>query len=400
MKPQKPRPWLRNSLALGMGALLLLACAQIVGIEDRTYSKDALKEVIEYSEMCLEYCDTVEEACPLLYASRDNCLGTCSLWPEGDINEPRSEPNSVACRLNQARLADSSGSEKEDVCQAAGPGGNGVCGDNCENFCMMTREVCPMNPVPTDCEEKCEAFGDSGTFDAPGDDHEGDTVQCRLVHMSTSAAKTSTPELIETHCGHANWHATDWCYQYDQVASCEHYCRVVRVACEGDNAVYENDEQCMATCEALDKGTKESWNDDTGDHIACRTWHAVTSLISEPEKHCAHAGPTGDGHCGLDTAPTEQMPDVKITFAACRPYCRLLEAACAGQFAEAWGDQEACVAECDASDESFGAAKDQGYSVASTEETGDTLGCRTLHAVRAFEESSNCAAAFGAAPCN
>src|SRR5690606_20062930 len=126
-----------------------------------------------------------------------------------------------------------------------------------------------------DCETKCRAFGDSDTYDvASGADHEGDTVQCRLVHVTSAAAD---PEDAGGHCGHAELHPTDWCDGADAVdegKECERYCRVVRVACQGDLALYDDDEQCMATCEALELGNARDQIEDT---IGCRTWHGISS---------------------------------------------------------------------------------------------------------------------------
>ncbi len=362
----------------------IAACQQIAGIEQRTLAEEG-----EHSSQCQEYCKTVLEACPTDYTGMPTCLGVCDLLDPGDPVEPASTPNSVACRLNAAKQAlNVGGEDKDDFCQAAGPGGNGSCGDNCESYCSLVEQACgEFDAKVPNCPKKCQAFGDSGRFDvAPGADHEGDTVQCRLVHVSSA---TVDPE---GHCTHADFHPSLWCD--DEEPTCERYCRVVSVACTGDNAVYETDEQCMAACKELDPGDVR---DDTGDTVGCRTWHAVSALY-DPDTHCPHSGPTGDGHCGHDV-PADEDKGVEAEFSACRPYCRLLATACEKQFSDNWDSEDACVAECDKSDEDFGAAADQLYTVASME-SGDTLGCRTLHAVRAFEDDSNCDAAFGAEPCN
>src|SRR5690606_17088528 len=136
------------------------------------------------------------------------------------------------------------------------------------------------------CEKKCEAFGDSGGYDvANGADHEGNTVQCRLVH-TTSA--TVDPE---THCRHADFLPNQHCYDLEEV-SCDRYCRMVNVACQGEQRVYESREQCMASCGALEPGLLRAGNtdDQTADTIACRTWHAMVALSDDlsPRVHCPH----------------------------------------------------------------------------------------------------------------
>ena len=388
---------LKTSLALLLSGAIAMACAQIAGIEDREFEGDAAAR--ERQATCQEYCNTVADACPYPgqptlhskdYTSEEICLATCNLLPTGSVDEPASTQNSVRCRLNAALQAkNASDAEKDDFCQAAGPGGNGDCGSNCESYCLLVEQACDgINAVVPDCENKCRAFGDSKRFEVGNAmeqaDHSGDTVQCRLVHASSAAVDP------EGHCGHADFHSSNWCVLEEP--SCEHYCQVLHYACTGSNRVYGSDEQCMTACEALELG--DDVRDDTGDNIGCRTWHAVSAL-SSPGTHCPHAGPTGDGHCGLDDKD-------EGTFGPCRPYCRLLEAACGERFAQTWDDQAACVSECDQSDESFGASGNQGYSVEAALASGDTLMCRTLLAVRALYDGDpfNCDAAFGAAPCD
>lgn len=400
----------RLGLRASLAALLLVvvgsACAQIAGIEDR----NVVTEVVTNSLACTEYCDLVEGqandgVCPNNYTTMDVCLGVCNKLPAGDPSEVTGE-NSVACRLNAAKSAKTaSDDERPAACQAAGPGGNGLCGSNCEAYCMLVEreDVCGgmLAKVP-DCVEKCEAFDDSKRFDVGSPptveaDHSGDTVQCRLVHVSTAAGAAATDTDKQTHCGHADFHSTLWCQAEEP--TCERYCDIVDVACDGANSIYENRDQCEATCAQLEVGDPL---DDSGDTIGCRTWHAVSSL-SDPANHCSHAGPTGDGHCGTDKAadPDKGTP---AEFAACRPYCRLLEAACPTEFADEYESGADCVEQCDATDDSFGAALDQDYTVASAKDAGNTLGCRTFYAVRALGEPDNaseqCPSAFGAAPCN
>ncbi|HEY6728185.1 MAG TPA: hypothetical protein VI197_29450 [Polyangiaceae bacterium] len=416
-----------KTLKASLAALLLCAgagaCAQIAGIEDRNFVE---QQVNATDAACEEYCKIIEDkdpeddkpddgVCPNNYTTYDVCIGVCGKFEPGDPSEPTNE-NTVACRLNAARAARSaSEGEVDSFCQAAGPGGNGACGSNCESYCRLVEMegVCGERNVKVpNCVEKCEAFGDSNRFHVGTPtqefDHSGDTVQCRLVHVSTAAGSLATDALKDTHCAHADFHSTQWCIADEP--SCSRYCDVLEVACRGDNEVYENRDQCLGACAELELGEPL---DDIEDTIGCRTWHAVSSL-SDPNNHCSHAGPTGDGHCGLDDPPVDPTE-----FAACRPYCRLIEAACPTEFASTFGNNGACVSQCDDAGESFGADADQDYTVKSVieAEDGDTLSCRTLHAVRALgamraldddateDERAEaaaefCPAVFGAAPCD
>lgn len=413
MKTVQKRLGLRVSLAATLLVVGGGACAQIAGIEDRKFVD---QEINTTDAACEEYCKIIEDTnpedeelndgvCPNNYTTYDVCIGVCSKFEPGDPSEPTNE-NTVACRLNAARAARSaSDGEKESFCQAAGPGGNGACGTNCESYCRLVEmeEVCgDRNLRVEDCVDKCAAFGDSERFHVgtPTEefDHSGDTVQCRLVHVSTAAGSLATDALKDTHCGHADFHSTLWCIAEE--VTCSRYCDVLEVACQDDLEVYETRDQCEAACAELELGEPL---DDVEDTVGCRTWHAVSSL-ADPVNHCSHAGPTGDGHCGLDD-------DDPAEFAACRPYCQLLEAACPTVFATTFDSSSACVEECDQSDESFGASADHDYTVKNAKDDGDTLSCRTFYAVRALgdvqdgidqalAEAEHCPSAFGAAPCN
>lgn len=419
MKPVRKRLGLGAALA----ALLLIvgggACAQIAGIEERKFEEEEPKDD-PVADACEEYCKIIEDTnpdddvldtgvCPNNYTTYDVCLGVCAKFPLGDIEEPIGE-NSIACRLNAARSARSaSKGERDSFCQAAGPGGNGSCGNDCESYCRLVEmdDVCGTRNLRTiDCVDACEAaFGDSNRFHVGTTteefDHSGDTVQCRLVHVSTAAGSLATEILKDTHCAHANFHSSQWCVPTE--VSCDRYCDVLAEACTGDHRVYEDRDQCEATCAALEPGEPDDKDLDIVDTVACRTYHGVSSL-ADPISHCSHAGPTGDGHCGLDD------PD-EGTLAACRPYCRLLEAACPTTFESTFENSSDCVERCDQSDESFGAHADHEYTVKNAEKDGDTLSCRTFYAVRALgdvqkgadpaeAEAEYCPSAFGAAPCD
>jgi hypothetical protein len=318
-----------------------------------------------------------------VYTSRDACLGVCARLPPGDPSEPTG--NSVTCRLGQAQRAGITPSRAGELCSAAGPGGNGLCGSDCEAYCLLYDSVCPSNDsssLAPSCLNACGALKDQPVFDAlPSVDQVGDTVECRLLHLSN--ASTASAEHA-TECLDAAIFARDFnstCLENPgQPPKCEDYCRFVMTLCEAPElAVYEDTRQCLATCQALDLG---DYADETQDTIGCRLYHAHNAALS-PETHCSHTGLTGDGHCGQDP---------------CEPYCKVLHRACEDQFDVDFASGEpACVSACHELD---GARPDAQYSVEKGVAGGDNLYCRALHAVRALSDASaSCAAAFGAAPC-
>lgn len=355
-------------------SILLMACHEIVGIEDREFS------------LCGEYCDTVAIACvegnaiyPMLKSEKDTCLGVCSKLPQGNRLEP-GRANDIACRLDQANTAleyvqDDSMREAQTHCQAAGLGGNETCGEGpCESYCLVLEATCPAEYGETwDCESTCAGFSDAGP---QGLFENGNTLQCRLRHLANATVDPVT------HCKHAMAVPNGPCAdKAETVPTCADFCKLSLAVCQDDYKVFESSAQCMAVCEVLDPGAHV---DKTGNTAACRMYHTYNSIKS-PEQHCSHTGPGGDGHCGED--------DEDAT-GNCRAYCALLAASpCESELA---ADEEACLAECAGVP---GAELDSGYSVSAAAGT-NTVGCRLLNVARALDgDPEACEAALGGGEC-
>jgi hypothetical protein len=377
---------------LGWLALLLGACI----IEEREFSQQLFD--------CWEYCDQLDTYCTgnsRVYSQREACEATCELMdPGGDIGD--STVNSLSCRLD--RLG--AGIESQE-CPLVGPGGGGACGTNCQALCALRSQVCrnvPSEQDPADvakCESDCLGLYDRGDMDALEADLSGDTVQCRLAYASLAAI---SPELALEHCPHSQIRpapgenpATTPCSDppsTDVDTECEKYCQLVTTACTGSFAVYQSEDQCLDAC------TKTMVPGEPGDErldtIRCRRYHAYFSLL-QPEAHCLHASPTGDGHCGTEN---------------CTGYCRLLQAGCGDRFATEFGvaagtadgGLSTCVSSCMTLD---GSGRDEfalppgvpRYAL-NPPPTGNTLLCRAYHAVEALTDpASHCEAAFGRGAC-
>jgi hypothetical protein len=126
-----------------------------------------------------------------VYESRIVCIDVCEKLPEGARGAKTG--NSAACRLFHAGQVEIIG-EEETECPAAGPGGAGVCGENCDGYCSLLQGVC-ASEFDAGCPAECEALTDLGRYDASLSS--GATVQCRLYHVS---AATQDSVL---HCPHA-----------------------------------------------------------------------------------------------------------------------------------------------------------------------------------------------------
>jgi hypothetical protein len=332
---------------------------------------------------CQSYCADVMEACQgelAVYVSVEQCLALCEGFEPGDPFNSAPH-NTLACR---AREADAAKYKPAQHCPSAGPGGAGVCGSDCDAYCQLFPQICPADfeyTSETDCLKGCQGLTDQDRFSAQ-DDHGGDTVECRLVHLAAAAVYP-----LE-HCQHALVEPTEpWCTgPADAAPTCTEYCNIVLSACDGRYAEYESRQQCLNVCTALDPGTN---SDKLNNSVGCRRFQAFRASVT-PDARCFYAGPTGDGHCGDPGEPAEGHTG------NCESYCRLVAVACPAEFRSTLVDPAQCMARCVQLDE---AALDSKYTVADAKQSSG-LQCRVLHTARAFEDPSECGAAVGALPCN
>lgn len=169
--------------AISMGCQALLA--------DASVRSDG-----ESASLCDDYCKTVSETCEgpnLQYGSSLQCTNVCRVLAPG--NKDDESGNTLGCRLHYALEASE---DPETFCLAAGPGGNGVCGSNCESFCQIGDEVCTeensqYNTI-TECMAACALFDHSVPYN--GEVLDGDSFACRLTHLTLAAG---SPDV---HCSH------------------------------------------------------------------------------------------------------------------------------------------------------------------------------------------------------
>jgi hypothetical protein len=143
------------------------------------------------ASLCDRYCLTIAANCAggdQQYASPEACHAVCQLLEPGEPGDRN--VNSVQCRLNRAELAASTG-EPANYCFSAGPGGAGECGTDCEGFCSVMTAQCTQLGTWEECLDACSAVPDlSGppanvTYNTSV--QEGDSVQCRLFHVSAAS---------------------------------------------------------------------------------------------------------------------------------------------------------------------------------------------------------------------
>lgn len=128
---------------------------------------------------------------------------------------------------------------------------------------------------------------------------------------------------------------------------CDGYCTRITANCTAGNAQYSNKETCLSTCAYFDMGSE---SDMSGNTLGCRLYHAGAAQ-ADPDTHCTHAGPGGNGQCGSN----------------CEGFCTIATGTCAAD----WPDTPACLAACmDIGDAEPYDAGDVG---------GNSLACRIYH---------------------
>ena len=145
---------------------------------------------------CDMYCVAMATSCVgehSQYPTLDSCEGACAGLPPGAPGV--TSGNSLSCRAYHAGMASI---DPGLHCVHAGPGGAGACGQNCEGFCAIATATCPSeHPDFNACLVACGGFDDSEPYNV--NNAEGDTLACRLYHLSIAATNEGEAEV---HCPH------------------------------------------------------------------------------------------------------------------------------------------------------------------------------------------------------
>ncbi len=156
---------------------------------------------------CADYCATVQDACgdagapTAQYEDEAACLAFCgdqaALAPgaAGDAGG-----NTIGCRMTfaaAAAAAMTSGGDGATECLAAGPTGGNLCGSWCDNYCHLALENCVGDDALY--KDMAQCINTCATFPATGQagDLTGDSVQCRIAHLTLAGA---TPQGPTDHC--------------------------------------------------------------------------------------------------------------------------------------------------------------------------------------------------------
>lgn len=199
-------------------AALAGGCRQVLSFEDREYDPGSAGggadggERAEPTLDCDTYCDLIQSACTgqnQQFASPEACHGMCATYPPGTLFDDTSD--TLGCRIHL--LLQSRAMIESPECRAAGPGGEGVCGANCDSFCVSMMVVCPGSYADLeDCHRACSSLVDCHDYAVPASGAQSPddpSLQCRIYHLSAAAqdlGSRSGRELTEPqthHCPHA-----------------------------------------------------------------------------------------------------------------------------------------------------------------------------------------------------
>lgn len=361
------RPAVHRVLSGLAFAASLVGCANLIGVKEGEWDGKVADETtdIRTSPLCVEYCDEVMANCTgefSVYQARQACLHTCNALPVEDPTSGEPDDNTVDCRLRQAKNAKNSPSE---FCPGASPGGADACGSNCESWCILLEAGCPDDfETLSNCEQACTGLPQEPGFSvAAGYDADADNLQCRISHLG---AALEGGQAAIVHCPHTAFTTSGNCASDGTGPSCDAYCATITGACADEHLQYGSLDECRAACESLPLGEASDRAENT---VGCRAYHAGAAL-SDPQTHCAHAGPTGDGTCGASDS------------GICESYCAFFASGCEAAFvAQFGGDFRECADACLASGLE-GAAGGSRYT-RSTSLDADGIACRVRRALEA-----------------
>jgi hypothetical protein len=196
-----------------------LVGAALVGCSD---DKDEPTDAAVAQLSCDTYCSSIMANCTgdnIQYPDMAHCLGTCAKFPKGTVSDMTG--NTLGCRTYHAGTP--SMTTPAMHCPHAGPGGAAIgttvasqCGNPCESFCALEVATCgtldaPITGAPaqyqnlaacmTACGDGTTGFAKANLYigKAPPNAPAGDSLACRLYHITNAAVSTAA---TTPHCSH------------------------------------------------------------------------------------------------------------------------------------------------------------------------------------------------------
>ena len=215
-------PAMRTTLLLTLALSGLVACG---GDDNKNNIDAAIDSPPALMLNCTDYCANITQNCTganSQYVDMAHCTGTCGKFTPGALTDQGGQ-NTLGCRLYHSQNAAKAGQTPEVHCPHAGPGGAAistaatqpaVCGDACTSFCTLEIATCgsldtPIAGIPaqyqnlaacmTACGGGTTGFNKSKTYVVSPATSNGDSLACRLYHLTNAAVSAAA---ATTHCPH------------------------------------------------------------------------------------------------------------------------------------------------------------------------------------------------------
>jgi hypothetical protein len=145
---------------------------------------------------CADYCTTIQAACVgphQQYSDLPDCMSSCTAFPVGASGDQTGD--TLGCRVTFAHQVAKNPSAMATVCPQAGPGGDGVCGDNCGGYCDIAMMFCTDVNAAKIYDSRAACLADCATrmttvklnAGSPNRTDLGDEVACLLYHAQMAA---------------------------------------------------------------------------------------------------------------------------------------------------------------------------------------------------------------------
>ncbi len=163
---------------------------------------------------------------------------------------------------------------------------------DCNYYCDTVIAVCNSSTTKQYIDKPtCMAMCTNIPNDAGAGATSGDSLACRMYHLSVAATSSAN---ADTHCPHAGPYGFGQCGDL-----CHDFCEqdFSDGGCKGDN--YPNIDACHTYCAGAAGGDAGAGAPGTGASspaMACREYH-LEAAFTNPTTHCPHAGEDGGGVC-------------------------------------------------------------------------------------------------------
>ncbi len=176
---------------------LFVAAFSFVGCSSSTKATGNTADSGTSTAGCQTYCTAIIANCKggtdpgtnQQYGGMDQCMASCAAFPVGSSSDQSG--NSLGCRTYHANLAAGSAANALLHCPHAGPGGDGTCGDICENYCQLTDKFCvgtyKVYANHADCLATCNNTPEVAHFTISTAIQDSDQKACLLYHAQEAS---------------------------------------------------------------------------------------------------------------------------------------------------------------------------------------------------------------------